>query len=75
MRRAAAFLLRVTAGVLAVTADVLEPLAPDFLDEMIAERAERDPDFADMLAEHELPWPERRPSCVNYRHEAYYASE
>lgn len=27
------------------------------------------------VREHDLPWPERRPACINYPHEAYYAAE
>lgn len=78
MRRVLAFPLRLAAAALVIVADQLAPPVDDdrdFLDEMIAERTEQNPDFPELMAEHELPWPDRRPICVNYPHEAYYASE
>jgi hypothetical protein len=79
MRRASVFLLRVVAGMLAAAADHIEHAETDT--EVYQEDGNLDPDTERCQSddpdgdwhEHELPWPERRQSCVNYPHEAYYS--
>lgn len=72
MRRASAFLLRVLAGLLAAAADHLEPAEFDESDVVLEPEPIRAP-LPDEGEWRELPWPERRQSCVNYPHEAYYS--
>lgn len=69
--RIAALVLRAAAGVLAVIADEIEP--PADVDEDLDHWQDEPESEQIVLDETELPWPDRRPSCVNYPHEEYYA--
>lgn len=71
--RIAALVLRAAAGVLAVIADEIEPPADVYVDEDL-DRWQDEPESEQIvLGETDLPWPDRRPSCVNYPYEEYYA--
>lgn len=69
--RIAALMLPAAAGVLAVIADEIEP--PVYVDEDLSHWQDEPDSEQIVLGEPELPWPDRRPSCVNYPHEEYYA--
>jgi hypothetical protein len=67
--RAVAFGLRVTAGVLAVAADHFD--APALTGDPILDPEPAGVELGE--CELELPWPERRQSCVNYPYESYFS--